>query len=323
METLEKAAHTQTATAGSMNGSSQGETEKPRRVTLDDMDLSTGKKTRLHRLLYEYGPGNGTMMLLPIDQGLEHGPIDFLVNPPALNPDFQLELAVNGGFSGIVFHIGIATKYMNRYAGKIPLVLKINGKTNVPSDAQAFSPLDATVEDAVRLGADAIGYTLYVGSPSQDRDFLQFNEVRQMCDKYGMPIIMWAYPRGEAFKTKGGNDSLYAVDYAARVALELGADVVKINVPDYEKLSQDQPKPYNEMNLGYAGGVAKVVRSAGRAMVLFSGGSKASDADLLLKAQTAMESGATGLIFGRNLWQRPMDEALAIAGRITEIMKGV
>ncbi len=321
METIEKT--TQLQTNAGLDGKGQQAAEAVKRLSLDELGLPTGKKSRLYRMMYEHGPGNGTMMLLPIDQGLEHGPIDFLVNPPALDPEFQLKLALEGNFSGIVFHIGLATKYMNEYAGKIPLILKINGKTNIPSDANAFSALDATVEDAVRLGADGVGYTLYVGSPSQDRDFLQLNHVREECLKYGMPLIIWSYPRGEAMKAKGGNDTLYAVDYAARAALELGADVVKMNVPEHEKISPDQPKPYNEMNLGYAGSVRKVVASAGKALVLFSGGSKVSDEDLLTKARTAMENGATGLIFGRNLWQRPMDEALEIAGKISQIMKSV
>ncbi len=293
----------------------------PHRPHLDELGLPTGKKARLYKMMYQYGPGNGTLMLLPIDQGLEHGPIDFLVNPPALDPEFQLKLALEGNFSGIVFHIGLATKYMNKYAGQVPLVLKVNGKTNIPSDNQPFSPLDASVEDAVRLGADGVGYTLYVGSPRQTEDIAQMNHVRQDCEKYGMPLIVWAYPRGEALKTKGGNDSLYAVDYAARTALELGADIVKVNVPEHEKLSPDQPAPYNQMSLGYAGGIAKVVRSAGRAMVLFSGGSKVSDEDLFTKARMAMENGSTGLIFGRNLWQRPMDEALAVAKQLSQIIK--
>jgi class I fructose-bisphosphate aldolase len=295
----------------------------PKRPKLEELDLPTGKKARLYNMMYGHGPGNGTLMLLPIDQGLEHGPIDFLVNPPALDPEFQLKLALEGTYSGIVFHIGLATKYMKQYAGKIPLVLKINGKTNIPSDAQAFSPLDASVEDAVRLGADAVGYTLYVGSPAQDRDFLQFNQVRQDAEKYGMPIIIWAYPRGEAVKAKGGVDSLYAIDYAARVALELGADVVKLNVPEHDKISPDQAKPYNEMNEGYAGSIARVVRSAGRAFVLFSGGSKLDDEDLAMKARMAMENGATGLIFGRNMWQRPMGDALSMSRRLSELMKSV
>jgi len=319
METLEKTGASQTGA----NGATPGAIDRPRRPTLDELDLPTGKKARLHRLMYEHGPGNGSMLLLPIDQGLEHGPIDFFVNPPALDPDFQCRLALEGNYSGIVFHIGLATKYMNKYAGKIPLVLKVNGKTNVPSDAQPFSSLDATVEDAVRLGADAVGYTLYVGSARQDDDFLQLNHVRSDCEKYGLPLIVWAYPRGDAMKAKGGIESLYAVDYAARLALELGADVVKINVPEHEKVSPDQPKPYNELNLGYEGVIRKVVTSAGKALVLFSGGSKLGDDDLLTKARMAVENGATGLIFGRNLWQRPMDEALAITDKIMQIMKSV
>jgi len=296
----------------------------PKRPTLDSLDhLGLGKRTRLQRLLYEHGPGNGTLLLLPIDQGLEHGPVDFFPNPPSLDPDYQCRLALEGGYSGIVFHIGLAEKYMHRYAGKVPLVLKINGKTNIPSDAQALSPLTATVEDAVRLGADAIGYTLYVGSPRQDDDFLQFTEVRTDCERYGMPLVVWSYPRGEAIEKKGGRDSVYAVDYAARVANELGADVVKLNVPKFEDpRNEESPKPYNAFykELDYASAVRKVVESAGKTMVLFSGGSKIGDKDLLEKARVCMEQGATGLIFGRNMWQRPFDEGLSITKKVFDIM---
>ncbi len=293
-----------------------------RRATIDSLDLDLGKRTRLVRLMYEHGLRNGTLLLLPIDQGLEHGPVDFFANPAAADPDYECRLALEGGYNGIVFHIGLAKKYMRKYAGRVPLILKINGKTNIPSDAEAFSPLDATVEDAVRLGADAVGYTLYVGSPAQDRDFLQFMQVRQECDRYGMPLIVWAYPRGSAIEAKGGRDSIYAVDYAARVACELGADIVKLNVPEYDpQKAHLYPKPYDKLALSYSEGIAKVIESAGRTMVLFSGGSKLSDEDLLEKARIAMEEGATGLIFGRNMWQRPLEEGLAITARIKEIMK--
>ncbi len=294
-----------------------------KRVTLDEMDhLSIGKKTRLHRMLYEYGPKNGTLLFLPIDQGLEHGPVDFFENPDAADPDFQCRLAVEAGYSGIVFHFGVAEKYMKKYAGQIPLVLKINGKTTIPSDTQAFSTLTGTVEDAVRLGADAIGYTLYVGSPAQDQDIEQFTQVRIEAERYGIPVIMWAYPRGEAIEKKGGRDSLYAIDYAARVACELGADIVKINIPhtDPNKKS-DQPGEYKNLDLSYEDSIRKVVHSAGKTMVLFSGGSKVNDADLIAKAKAAMECGATGLIFGRNMWQRPMENALAISREVKQMME--
>ena len=294
------------------------------RLTLEDMNLSIGKKARLHRLLYEHGPGNGTMLFLPIDQGLEHGPMDFFENPEAADPEFQCRLALEGGYSAVVFHIGLAEKYMKDYAGRVPLVLKINGKTNIPPDDESFSPLTGSVEDAVRLGADAIGYTLYVGSPAQDMDIQQFNEVRREAERFGIPVIMWAYPRGSAIKAKGGQDSLYAIDYAARVACELGADVVKINFPkiDEDKMAQ-YPKPYNTLKEDFEAGVRRVVQSAGRTMVLFSGGSKVGDDDLMEKARIAIECGGTGLIFGRNMWQRPMDNALSITARVKAMMQSI
>jgi class I fructose-bisphosphate aldolase len=293
-----------------------------RRPTFDEMNLSTGKRARLHRMMYEHGPANGTLMLLPIDQGLEHGPIDFFENPDALDTDWVLRLAVEGNFSGIAYHIGLAEKYHKAYAGRVPLVLKVNGKTNVPSDDEAFSPLTSSVEDALRLGADAVGYTLYVGSPAQDADIAQCNEVRRECDRYGMPLIVWAYPRGAAVKAKGGQDSLYAVDYAARVACEVGADVIKLNVPKWDAAKAGaSPKPYNTLEMSEDDALAKVVKSAGRSLVLVSGGSKISDEDTIHKARIAMEAGCVGLIFGRNMWQRSWNDALAMASRIHDLMK--
>jgi fructose-bisphosphate aldolase, class I len=293
-----------------------------KRPTLADLDLSTGKRTRLHRLLYKYGPANGTLLFLPIDQGLEHGPRDFFPNPASKDPEFQLRLAKEGAFSGIVFQMGIAQKYMNKYAGEVPLVLKLNGKTEIPADKAPISPCIATVEDAVRLGADAVGYTLYVGSPLQAEDFVQFRKVREDADRFEMPIIVWAYPRGEAIEGKGGRDSLYAVDYAARVANELGADIVKINVP---KINPEKdaaaPKPYNTLQLSREDAVRTVVESAGRALVLFSGGEMQGEGDVIDKARIAMNAGATGLIFGRNVWQRPFDEALTLSREMHEMLK--
>ncbi len=293
-----------------------------RRPTFDEMNLSTGKRVRLHRLMYEHGPANGTLMMLPIDQGLEHGPIDFFSNPDSLDTDWIYRLAVEGNFSGIALHVGLAEKYHKAYAGKVPLVLKVNGKTNVPSDDDSFSSLTSSVEDAVRLGADAVGYTLYVGSPAQDVDIAQCNEVRRDCDRYGMPLIVWAYPRGAAIKAKGGIDSLYAIDYAARVACEMGADVIKLNLPKWEAATADKlPKPYNTLELSDEAGLAKVVKSAGRSLVLVSGGSKMGDDDTIHKAKIAMEAGCVGLIFGRNMWQRKWDDALAMAARMHALMK--
>ena len=291
------------------------------RPTLDQMGLTPGKRSRLKRLLYEHGPGGGTMLVLPIDQGLEHGPVDFFQNPDALDPSYQYRLARDGRFSAIALHIGLAEKYYTEYAGDVPLILKLNGKTSIPSDAQAFSPLTGTVEDAVRLGADAVGYTVYVGSPAQDRDFAQFREVRHDADRFGMPVIVWAYPRGEAVTQRGGKESLYAIDYAARVALELGADVVKVNYPVASEKDRQSPAPYNTLGLSPDDAFRKVVQSAGRALVLVSGGEKVGDAELLEKVRSSMAAGATGIIFGRNLWQRPRENALALTRQLHTLFR--
>jgi fructose-bisphosphate aldolase, class I len=293
-----------------------------RRPTFDQLNLSTGKRTRLHRLMYEHGPANGTLMILPIDQGLEHGPIDFFDNPESIDTDWIYRLAVEGNFSGIALHIGLAEKYHKQYAGRVPLVLKLNGKTNVPPDDEAFSSLTSSVEDAVRLGADAVGYTLFVGSPAQDVDIAQCNEVRRDCEKYGMPLIIWSYPRGSAMKAKGGIDTLYAVDYAARVACEVGCDIVKLNEPKWDAANADKmPKPYNTLQLSDVDGLRKVVKSAGRTLVLVSGGSKMGDDATIHKAQIALEAGCVGLIFGRNMWQRKWDDAVTMSTRMHELMK--
>lgn len=301
-----------------------------KRTELDDLNLSLGKRTRLHRLLYEHGPGSGRLLILPIDHGVEHGPIDFFPNPPSADPDYQWRLAKDGGYSGIALHIGLAEKYMHEHAGDVPLILKLNGRPHIPPNDRPLSAQDARVEDAVRLGADAVGYTLYVGSPRQDEDFVQLMEIRAACERYGMPLVVWSYPRGEAIERKGGRDSIYAVDYAARLATELGADVVKLNVPAFrDPQNEESPEPYRTLyeewkdlddNEAYRRAVEKVTASAGKTLVLFSGGSKVSDEDLLTKARICVESGATGLIFGRNMWQRPFEEGLEITNRVKDVL---
>lgn len=292
-------------------------------LSLADMDhLSAGKRARLHRLLYKYGPGHGTLMVLPYDQGLEHGPRDFFPNPVSADPGYILNLAKDAGFSAVAFQYGTSEKFIGRFAGEVPLILKLNGKTEVPSDAHPISPLNSRVEEAVRLGADAVGYTLYIGSSRQDEDFHQFMEVRYEAERYGMPVVVWAYPRGDAVEARGGRDSLWAIDYAARTAAELGADVVKVNFPKLpppEKRA-NHPKPYNELEESDDAMIRRVVTSAFKTFVILSGGEKGEDEAVLRKIQLTMEAGATGLIFGRNIWQRPYDQAISICEKIREIL---
>jgi class I fructose-bisphosphate aldolase len=295
------------------------ENEEPGpRPSLSEVGLGSGKKARLHRILFQHGLRNGTAFFLPYDQGLEHGPRDFFANPPAADPRYIVRLAQEGGFNGIVVQIGLAEKFFWDFAGELPLVLKLNGKTDIADDSAALSPVNASVEDAVRLGADAVGYTLYVGSPAHAQDFEQYRAIRQDAHRLGMPLIVWAYPRGSAIEAKGGKDSFYAVDYAARTASELGADVVKVNFPHPEKRVSVPEVYQGEFSSQQA--VNAVVRSANRTLVLISGGTRAGDDALLAKARESMQAGATGLIFGRNIWQRPHAESLRMVAALREIL---
>jgi fructose-bisphosphate aldolase, class I len=288
------------------------------RPSLDQLGLGMGKKARLHRILHEHGVRNGTAIFLPYDHGLEHGPRDFADHPESGDPRHIIQLAVEGGFNGVALQIGLASKFYWEFAGEVPLVLKLNGKTDIPSPADPVSPVNATVEEAVRLGADAVGYTLYVGTPGQERDFAQYLRVRADADRFGMPLIVWSYPRGAAIDAKGGRDSFYAVDYAARTASELGADMVKVNFPQPAK-RDDVPAAYRgEFSARQA--IESVVKSAGRSLLLVSGGEHAGQEAMLEKARESMEAGATGLIFGRNVFQRDRDESLRFVAQLKEIL---
>ena len=282
--------------------------------------LSPGKRTRLRRLLFEFGPGNGTLMLLPIDQGIEHGPRDFFPNPASKDPEYQFRLAAEAGYSALACQIGMASRYYPDYAGQVPLILKVNGKTDIPSSSESFSTCNASVEDAVRLGADAVGYTLYVGSPRQDLDLAQMRTVREDCERFGMPLIVWSYPRGSAIDKKGGKDSFYAIDYAARMAMEMGADVVKLNMPKRGDSDKDAPEPYNEMVVSQEEAIRQCVESAGRALVVLSGGSRVDDEMVVGNTRAVMQAGGSGVIFGRNVWQREWSEALEIVEQIKETL---
>jgi fructose-bisphosphate aldolase, class I len=298
----------------------KSQSARPTPRSLDSLSVGHGKRVRLWRLLYGYGPANGTLLVLPLDQGLEHGPTDFFDNPAALDTDFQFRLALEGKYSAIALGIGLAEKYMKEYCGRVPLILKLNGKTNIADDAEAVSPLSANVEDAVRLGADAVGYTLYVGSPRQDAEIREFQKVRQDCERLGMPVVMWSYPRGRAVDAKGGKGTLYAQDYAARVAEELGADIVKLHEPEAD--NERCPEPYRSLRETAAARLRRVVRSAGKVLVLFSGGVKQDDDQAVLrKVRLYMEGGATGVMFGRNMWLRTFDHAVALTRQVHPILR--
>lgn len=281
-----------------------------RRQRLDDLDLPVGKRARLRRLLYTTGPANGTLLLLLADQALESGPTAFPAGPATARPARAIELAGQGGVSAVATGIGPAERDYRAQAGRVPLLLKLNGKTSIPPDDEALAPLNATVEDAVRLGADGVVYTLYPGSPAQFEDFTQLSQVRQDCQRFGMSLIVLAAPRGAAVERKGGTESLYALEYAAMAAAELGADLVILDAPLANPQRDPQmPKPYTSLQVTAGEALRRVVdAAAGVPVILHADGASEPEA-LLAAARARLDAGAAGLAYGHGLWSRPIAEA--------------
>lgn len=233
-------------------------------------------KTKLYRIL-----SKGKTLILAYDQGLEHGPADF--NLDNVNPNYVLDIAEKGGYNGIILQQGLAEKYYQTYRNKVRLILKLNGKTNIPK-IDPYSPQVCSVKRAVKLGADAVGYTIYVGSPREAKMFREFSKIVEEAHDYGIPVIAWMYPRGPLVP----NDlDTHILAYAARVGLELGADFVKMK--------------YNNDKEGYKW----IINAAGRCKVLIAGGHKTEIDKLLHEANDIIDVGAVGMAIGRNVWQHP------------------
>jgi class I fructose-bisphosphate aldolase len=231
----------------------------------------------------------GKGILLAYDQGLEHGPSkDF--NEKSVDPAYILEIAEKGKFTGIIFQKGVAEKY---YDGKVPLVIKVNGKTSLPKGEPIASQI-CSVKQAKALGAKAVGYTIYLGSAHENLMLSEFGRIQQEAHELGLAAIAWIYPRGEAVTNDTAPE---IVAYAARAGLETGADAVKIKYT------------------GDSDSFRWAVRSAGAARVFMSGGPKApTDGAFLTQVKGAIDAGASGLAVGRNVWQheRPLKMAAAL-----------
>lgn len=289
---------------------------------------SPGEMARMRQMVRE----SGTTLILPYDQFIEHDNRHVEAQSDSGNPDYICELAVDGGYNAVAIHYGLAKRYWSKLAGGVPLLLKINGKTSIPSQSNALSVHTSYVEDAVALGAVAVGYTMYYGSPRQDIDLPQLATVRKECDRYGMPLIVWAYPRGEAVDAKGGKESSYMVESAVRMATEMGATVIKANLPvatgtivDNEKVPSYYRNlekelltlSFEEQRLQRA---KRAVAAAQGTPVLFSGGSEIDDDDLTGNAKACVDAGCFGFIFGRNMWKREKSAALALTKQFQEML---
>jgi len=230
----------------------------------------------------------GKAMFLAYDQGMEHGPTDF--NDKNVDPEYIIEIAEKGGFTGLIFQKGVAEKYIDSIKkSKVPLIVKLNGKTALVKGDPVSRQL-CSVEEAAALGARAVGYTIYIGSQHEEEMFTEFVKIQMQAHKKGLPVIAWIYPRGKGVKGKKKRDLLA---YATRIGLEIGADIVKIQ------------------STGNKDDLAWAVKSAGKTKVVIAGGLKKDERELLKEVRDGINVGITGIAIGRNVWQAKKPLVLA------------
>jgi len=279
-----------------------------------------GTKANLYRFLSAGAlGGTGRMVILPIDQGVEHGPAaSFARNPQGYDPEYHFDLAIEGKLSGLAAPLGFLESASDRFAGRIPTILKLNNATTLTSSYdQAFT---ASVSDALRLGCSGVGITIYPGSPRFEEMLEESTETIREAKSFGLPCFMWAYPRGGALN-KEAETAIDVVAYAVHVAANLGAHVIKVKAPTSHVALTTQAGIYDwvkESTLEQR--ISHICECAfkGRRIVIFSGGARRTDESLFEEAAAIRAGGGNGSIIGRNAFQRPKAEALAMLSRIVE-----
>ena len=290
---------------------------------------NVGTLTNLARML-NHGRlgGTGKLVILPVDQGFEHGPArSFAPNPPAYDPRYHFELAIAAGCNAYAAPLGFIETAARDYAGEIPLILKVNDADVLLDERNPGQALTASVGDALRLGCCAIGFTIYPGSARQNEMFGQLRAYAEEAKAKGLAVVVWSYPRGGDL-SKDGETAIDVVGYAAQIAAQLGADIVKVKLPTAH-LEQAAAKTVYEAQKVPIASQADRVRHvlqcafAGRRIVIFSGGAaNFDDAALLDEIRAIHAGGGFGSILGRNSFQRPRDEALKLLGEVMGIYAG-
>jgi fructose-bisphosphate aldolase, class I len=268
--------------------------------------------------------GTGKLVILPVDQGFEHGPArSFAVNPPAYNPLYHFQLAIDAGCSGYAAPLGFIEAGVTEFAGELPLILKVNNHDVLYDERDPISAVTGSVNDALRLGCAAVGFTIYPGSSQRKEMYEQLREIAEEAKSCGLAVVVWSYPRGSGI-SKEGETALDVVAYAAQIASQLGAHIVKVKLPSAKLELAEAKKVYEAQKIPMetlAERVKHVVQSAfdGRRIVIFSGGPKSTDATLIDEVTAIQAGGGYGSIIGRNSFQRPKAEAIALLQKIMGI----
>jgi fructose-bisphosphate aldolase, class I len=287
-----------------------------------------GTLTNLARLM-NHGrlAGTGKMVILPVDQGFEHGPArSFAKNPEGYDPHYHFNLAIESGCNAYAAPLGFIEAGAREYAGEIPLILKINNSDTLWSNKSPISALTSGIDDALRLGCAAIGFTIYPGSSDRKMMYEEIAMAAQDAKKAGLAVVMWSYPRGEQL-SKAGETAIDVIAYAAQIAAQLGAHIIKVKPPTAH-IEQDAAKKVYEAQGIPVGTMAERAKHicdssfAGKRIVIFSGGEAKSTPELLEEVKGLAQGGAFGSIMGRNAFQRPKKEAIELLKQVQDTFAG-
>ena len=271
--------------------------------------------------------GTGRLVILPVDQGFEHGPArSFAPNPPGYNPLYHFQLALEAGCSAYAAPLGFLEAGAARYAGEIPLILKTNNHDVLHGEKDPLSAVTAGVRQALRLGCAAVGFTIYPGSSHSRVMYEELRALAEEAKEAGLAVVVWSYPRGSDL-SREGETAIDVVAYAAQIAAQLGAHIIKVKLPSAHLEQAEAKKVYEKQQVPIgtlAERVRHVVQSAfdGRRIVIFSGGSRVEDEKVFEEARAIRDGGGFGSIIGRNSFQRPRAEALKFLGTVIKIYSG-
>ncbi len=303
-------------------------TEAVKKILSNYPAENPGSRANLARIL-NHGrlAGTGKLVILPVDQGFEHGPArSFAANPAGYDPFYHAELAIDAGCNAHAAPFGSIAAIADRYAAEIPLILKANNHDSLTGEKDPIPALTGDVQDALRLGCAAIGFTIYPGSAMWREMFEQLRELAAEAKDVGLAVVVWAYPRGTNL-SKAGETGIDVVAYAAQIAAQMGAHIIKVKLPS-EHIEQDAARKVYEAEdvpIGtQADRVKHVIQSAfdGRRVVIFSGGSKQGDEPFLTDIRAIRDGGGFGSIIGRNSFQRPRDDAIKFLHTVMDNYSG-
>lgn len=288
-----------------------------------------GTKTNIARLLnHGYLAGTGKLVILPVDQGFEHGPArSFAVNPAGYDPNYHFEVALEAGCNAYAAPLGFLEAAAARHAGEIPLILKLNNHDVLYPEKDPLSAVTGSVEDALQLGCVAIGFTIYPGSAHSREMYEELRPLAEEAKARGLAVVVWSYPRGSGM-SKEGETAIDVVAYAAHIAAQLGAHVIKVKLPTAHIEQAEAQKAYTQAGVPIATlaeRVRHVVQSSfnGHRIVIFSGGPKQdNDEDVYNEARAIRDGGGFGSIIGRNSFQRPKAHAIDFLQTIMKIYAG-